>query len=270
VQLITLTTDFGMRDWFVGTMKGVIAGIAAQSRVIDLTHGICPGDIQGGAFSLMASCAFFAPGTIHVVVVDPGVGSERKPIAVKTAKYVFMGPDNGVLSWALRNEQVLETRVLENQRFLPERISHTFHGRDVFAPMAAHVAQGVPFESLGPSAETYVKLDWPVTTIEPGKVGGCIIHIDRFGNGITNIPNAAIGLNSSCGIETISEWSIPIKSFYGAVPSGSPVAVPGSTGYLEVAVNGGSAQETLHFKLGSLVFLHTEPNRAGKLNDATL
>jgi S-adenosyl-L-methionine hydrolase (adenosine-forming) len=270
VQLITLTTDFGTRDWFVGTMKGVITGIAPQSRIIDLTHEIGPGDIQGGAFSLMASCAFFPPGTIHVVVVDPGVGSERKPIAVKTAKYLFIGPDNGVLSWALRNEQVLETRILENQRFLLERISHTFHARDVFAPMAAHLAKGVPLESLGPSAQTYLKLDWPVTTIGPGRIGGCIIYIDRFGNGITNILNAAITVGSSCWIETISERSIPVKSFYGGVPPGAPVAVPGSIGYLELAVNGGSAHEALNLKRGSPVFLHAQTNRADKLDGTTL
>ena len=143
-RIITLTTDFGTKDWFVGSMKGVILGIQPEVLVVDITHDVSSGDIRGGAFALAASYSFFARGTIHLAVVDPGVGSDRAAIAVQTADYLFIGPDNGVLSWALRQESIKSIRKLENEKLFLRSISHTFHGRDIFAPVAAHLSKGWP------------------------------------------------------------------------------------------------------------------------------
>jgi hypothetical protein len=170
MRLITLTTDFGTRDWFVGTMKGVVLGIHPPATVVDLTHEIPPGDIRAGAFALMTACRFFPKGTVHVAVVDPGVGSRRRAIAVQTANSCFVGPDNGVLSWALMREKIKTIRLLENREFFLEPVSHTFHGRDIFAPVAAHLSRGVAVSRLGRELKDFVRLPWPCAT-EPTKVG---------------------------------------------------------------------------------------------------
>jgi len=187
VSVITLTTDFGTYDWFVGTLKGVIADIAPKAKVIDLTHDLPPGDIRGGAFALEAGCRFFPKGTVHVAVVDPGVGSRRKAIAVQTASGVFVGPDNGVLSWALAKEKFVAIQVLENEDYFLHPVSQTFHGRDVFAPVAAHLSRGVPIKKFGPALKDFVRLDWPEPRRQRGGVEGEVVYIDRFGNAITNI-----------------------------------------------------------------------------------
>src|SRR5262245_32283700 len=187
MQTITLTTDFGTRDWFVGTMKGVILGIKPRARVVDITHEIAPGDIRGGAFALMASCRYFPKGTLHVAVVDPGVGSRRRAIAVRTANSILIGPDNGVLSWALRGETIQSIRQLENRRYFLEPVSRTFHGRDIFAPVAAHLSRGVALERLGRELHDLVRLPWPEPVKQREEIRGEIVYIDRFGNAITNI-----------------------------------------------------------------------------------
>jgi S-adenosylmethionine hydrolase len=265
MNLVTFTTDFGTRDWFAGTMKGVLAGLAPGARVVDLTHEIPPGDVYAAAFSLLCSYRFFPPGTIHLVVVDPGVGSDRKALAVRTAQYVFVGPDNGVLSWALRSELVLDVRLLENRDYFLAPVSNTFHGRDVFSPVAAHLARGASFESVGSSVGSFVRLDWWEPVHTGGKVEGRIIHIDRFGNGITNIPNPDNGFKAQLigRLETNRVWKLPCKAFYQAVPVSAPVVVPGSTGYVEVAVNGGSAEKVLQLKRGCPVILEQLPTGRG-------
>ena len=192
MSVITLTTDFGTRDWFVGTMKGVIASIAPRSTVVDLTHDLPPGDIRGGAFALAASHRFFPKGTIHVAVVDPGVGSRRKAIAVQTAKGVFVGPDNGVLSWALAKEKIRAIHALENEAYFLQPVSRTFHGRDIFAPVAAHLSRGVPIQKLGPALKDFVRLDWPEPRVRRGGFEGEVVYIDRFGNAITNLEGGLV------------------------------------------------------------------------------
>ncbi len=149
MRAITLTTDFGLGDWFVGTMRAVILGIHPRANVVDITHGIPPGDIRAGAFALMASCRFFPRGTVHVAVVDPGVGSRRRAIAVRSANHFFVGPDNGVLSWALGLEEIKTIRLLENPEYFLAPVSRTFHGRDIFAPVAAHLSRGLRASRLG-------------------------------------------------------------------------------------------------------------------------
>ena len=256
---MTLTTDFGTGDWFVGTMKGVIASLAPRTTVVDLTHDLPPGDIRGGAFALAASHRFFPKGTIHVAVVDPGVGSRRKAIAVQTAKGVFVGPDNGVLSWALAGEKVRAIHALENEAYFLQPVSRTFHGRDIFAPAAAHLSRGLPIQKLGPALKNFVRLDWPEPRVRRGGVEGEVVYIDRFGNAITNLEGSLLEGSSraSCEVYAKRRWVCPLKTFYQAVAPKTPVALVGSSGFLEVAMNGGSAAKALSVRVGTRVVLHS-------------
>ena len=257
VSVITLTTDFGTQDWFVGTMKGVIAGIAPHAKVIDLTHDLPAADMRGGAFALAASCRFFPKGTVHVVVVDPGVGSGRKAIAVRTASGVFVGPDNGVLSWALAKEKVTAIRALENGAYLLEPVSKTFHGRDVFAPAAAHLSRGVPIHRFGPALNDYARLEWPKPRKQRAGIEGEVLYIDRFGNAITNIEGRLLRgfRRASCEVHARRRWSCPAGTFYQEVAKGAPVALIGSSGLVEISVNGGSAEKVLALRTGCRVTL---------------
>ncbi len=253
---ITLTTDFGLGDWFVGVMKGVIAGLAPRAKVIDLTHGVPAGDVAAGAYALAAGCRWFSRRTIHVAVVDPGVGGPRGAVVVRTADFTFVGPDNGVLSLALARERVRAIRRIENPRWLCQPVSRTFHGRDVFAPVAARLARGDDPAAVGPAVDDYVRLPWP----EPERTGrtirGAVVYVDRFGNAITNIPAGWLG-------DRPAEWRvrirgrtrIPVAEYYEAVAAGRPVAVLGSAGFLEVAVNGGNAARALGLRRGARVSL---------------
>jgi S-adenosylmethionine hydrolase len=258
MSVITLTTDFGTCDWFVGTMKGVVAGIAPGANVIDLTHDLPPGDIRGGAFALAASCRFFPKGTVHVAVVDPGAGSLRKAIAVQTANGVFVGPDNGVLSWALAKEKVKAVHALENEAYFLQPVSRTFHGRDVFAPVAAHLSRGVPIRKLGPAVQDFVRLNWPQPRERRGGIEGEVVYIDRFGNAITNLESGlwrgADGV--SCEIYGRRRRVCPLKTFYQAVAPKAPVSLVGSSGFLEIAIHGGSAEKVLGVRVGTRVVLH--------------
>jgi len=187
MRFISLTTDFGLSDWFVGTMKGVIYRINPRVTVVDLTHDLLPGDIRAGSFALAAAYRYFPKGTIHVAVVDPGVGTDRKAIAVRTADYFFVGPDNGVLSFALRKERIKSIHALENKTHFLKPLSQTFHGRDIFAPVAAELSRGLAIRKLGPAVHDLVHLPWPEPRHRQGSIKGEVVYIDRFGNAITNI-----------------------------------------------------------------------------------
>lgn len=252
-----MTTDFGGRDWFVGTIKGVILGIQPRAKVVDITHEIPAGDIRGGAFALAAACRFFPKGAVHVAVVDPGVGSARRAIAVQTADYFFVGPDNGVLSWALAKEKVRAIRALELEAFFLRPVSRTFHGRDIFAPVAAHLSRGVPITKLGPALKDFARLEWPEARKQRGRLAGEVVYIDRFGNGITNLESrlAPRAGHACCEVHARRRFVCPVKPFYQAVPLKRPVALVGSSGFLEIAVNGGSAAEVLGLKIGTRVVL---------------
>ncbi len=251
MAVITLTTDFGTKDWFVGVMKGVLLARAPEARVIDLTHELQPGDIRAGAFALMASYRFFPRGSVHVVVVDPGVGSARRALAVRTRDYFFVGPDNGVLSWALRGEKVQSTRVIENPAYMLSPVSRTFHGRDIFAPAAGCLSAGRPFEKIGPVLKRIERLPWAEPQVTSKQASGEILYIDRFGNAISNLDSASLQpLGGELAVSAGSLKRCPVAEFYQAVPTGKPVAVLGSSGFLEIAVNGGSAAERLGLKPG--------------------
>jgi len=257
MRVITLTTDFGATDWFVGTMKGVILDINTQVQIVDVTHEISPGDTRGGAFALAASYNFFPRRTIHVVVVDPGVGSQRGAIAVQTANYFFVGPDNGVLSFALSREKIKAVRQITNEHLILQPVSNTFHGRDLFAPVAAHLSKGWPIQKAGPETKGFVKIDWPKPRRRWRSIVGEIVYIDRFGNAITNIDREALfaPTESPCEVLVKHNRLCQLGSFYQAVPARKPIAVLGSTGFLEIAVNGGSAAKKLDLKIGDTVTL---------------
>ena len=256
IAVVTLLTDFGPKDWFVGTMKGVILGICSNAQIIDVTHEVSPGDVRAAAFVLAGGYSYFPRRTVHVAVIDPGVGSSRPAIVARTTKYFFVGPDNGVLSLALRREKIVAIHRLENRRYFLPDLSHTFHGRDVFAPVAAHLGNGVSPARFGPACDDFEKFSWP----EPRKVEdgwrGEVVYVDRFGNAITNLGNDLISEGSA-------EWSLrfksgrncPVRSCYQAVPAGGVVAVPGSCGLIELAINGGSASRKLGLKVGAKVEL---------------
>jgi hypothetical protein len=255
VSIITLTTDFGAADWFVGTMKGVILGLQPRARLVDITHEIPAGDIRAGAFALAASHGFFPRGTVHVAVVDPGVGSRRRAIVVQTVNYLFVGPDNGVLCLALAREKIKAVHQITNEQLFLHPVSNTFHGRDVFAPIAANLSKGLPLARVGAPLKEFVKLSWPEPQRTRNSIKGEIAYIDRFGNAITNVGNATLTSlgEGSCEIIVRGKRLCSLQPFYQALPHGNPVAVPGSSGFLELAVNGGSAAKQFKLRVGERV-----------------
>ena len=254
MNIITLTTDFGLADWFVGTMKGVMLAINPRVSLVDVTHGIPAGNIRAGAFVLAAGFQFFPQRTIHVAVVDPGVGTQRRILAVQTDRFVFLGPDNGVLSLALARQKPVAIHLVTNTRFFLKPVSQTFHGRDVYAPAAAHLSTGIPLRKLGPPIEDFVRLEWPQPLIDQGEITGEVLYIDGFGNGITNITNSALSTfdPANCEVFLRRKRLCRVRASYQSVPLGKPVAVVGSAGLLEIAVNCGSAGKSFRLKIGDL------------------
>ena len=250
-MIITLTTDFGLRDSFVGTMKGVILGIAPSARIVDLSHGIPAGDIRGGAFALMTAAPFFPAETIHVAVIDPGVGSPRRAIAIRARRAIFIGPDNGVLSWAVKDEDSLEIRSVE--KVFSSQMSNTFHGRDVFAPAAAWLAAKRAFSDLGPQLADFQRTEWPGPIRLPEGWKTEVIYVDTYGNAITAFP-----AELTQGVQSVllpDGKRVPFERFYAAAPRGNPLAVLGSSGFVEIAINNGNAAVELGLRPGSTVVI---------------
>lgn len=253
MTIITLTTDFGLADGYVGVMKGVILGIAPHVVMVDLTHEVAPQNIRQAAFILATAVAYFAPGTIHLAVVDPGVGTPRRPLLVVTPRARYVGPDNGIFSQALAepNAQAWE---LDQPAYWLSTVSRTFHGRDVFAPIAAHLAAGVPPERLG--RRIYDPVSLPLSAPRrhaDGHISGEVIHVDRFGNLISNIPAGWITPGAwSC---RIADQVAPLVGSYAEVPEGALAGLVGSAGAVEVAVRNGNAARRLNVEIGEKVEL---------------
>ncbi|WP_448573592.1 SAM hydrolase/SAM-dependent halogenase family protein [Trichothermofontia sp.] len=256
--LITLLTDFGDRDSYVGVMKGVIAGINPHIRVIDLTHQIPPQAIALARFHLMTAVPYFPPGTVHLAVVDPGVGSQRRAIAVALAMGSFLvGPDNGIWGGVVQQYPVQAAVVLNNPTYWRTgQSSATFHGRDIFAPIAAHLASGVAWAALGEpiAPQTLVDLDLP--GCQPTALGltGTVQAIDHFGNIITNIPAAQ--LQGQPWQVIWGDELIPAATTYSDVAVGSLLALIGSHGWLEIACHRGNAAQRLKAEWGHRVSVH--------------
>lgn len=241
---VTLLTDFGTADGYVGAMKGVIASIAPTTFIDDITHDIAPGDIAGGAWCLATSWRFHAAGTVHVCVVDPGVGSDRRAIAAAVADQFFVGPDNGVLTHVLREPDATIVEIRE-RRFMRDAVSRTFHGRDVFAPVAAHLARGASITDLGPTIHDAVLLPVPTVQIGADAVCGEVVHTDRFGNLITNIIAMQVPDAARVTFPERPNAEVRMVATYADAGEDEVIALIGSAGFLEVAVRNGSAADRL-------------------------
>jgi len=260
MRLITLTTDFGLEDAYVGVMKGVILGINPAATIVDLCHAISPQDVRAAAFLLHTAWPYFPPGTIHVVVVDPGVGSQRRAIAVDVGAATFVAPDNGVLSYVLaaaaaKNPPAVH---LTNQRYWLARVSATFHGRDIFAPVAAHLSLGVPLADLGEPLSLGELVTFPLP--RPERQGdtwvGHVVHVDHFGNLVTDLEAEAIGDAQAVVIEVGGQRMVGLRRTYAEGRPGEPMALIGSSGRLEIAVPGGQAARWLKVQIGDQVRLY--------------
>jgi S-adenosylmethionine hydrolase len=252
-MLITLLTDFGGRDPYVGVMKGVIACINLNLRVIDLAHEIPPQDIAAARFALLSTYPYFPSGTVHVAVVDPGVGSTRRAVAIAFSGGFLIGPDNGLFSGVLAHSPATAAVELTNPHYWhTPNPSTTFHGRDIFAPVAAHLASGVDFTALGTTIDPQTLVRLPIAEAQKTPTGwiGGIQSIDRFGNLVTTLPATAVQDRAWC--VQIGLRSIPSVRTYGDAPAGELVALVGSHGWIELAVNGGSAQAVLAGEIGSV------------------
>jgi S-adenosylmethionine hydrolase len=253
-RIITLTTDFGLSDGFVGAMKGVILGINPQAIIVDITHDIAPQNIAQGAFLLAHAVQYFPARAIHVVVVDPGVGSARRAIALQIGETIFAAPDNGVLSYALRNTQHATRAVHLNksQYWLP-RVSHTFHGRDIFAPVAAHLSLGVPLDALGEPIDDWVRLALPEPTQRAdGAIVGAVVHVDRFGNVVTNISEEMLAaMDRARVIVSIAGRTLHgVKETYADAARGELIALISSSWHLEIAAREGNGAQELGVRVG--------------------
>jgi len=279
--MITLTTDFGTSDGYVAAMKGVMLSIHPEARLVDVTHEIEPQDVMEAAFVLRTTVPYFPAETVHLVVVDPGVGTDRRAVAVRSGDHWFVGPDNGVFPLVLDDQEPDAIYELdEPDAWRAETPSTTFHGRDIFAPVAAHLNAGRSPETIGSPAENLQPLRWAMPITDSHSVQGYVAHVDRFGNCITNIrrktllrtgidpdeenpneekPNARaapdVALSDLPALKAYVGNAVirDLDRTYGAVAEGDPLLLFGSSGFLEVAVNAGSAAELLNIRKGDSI-----------------
>jgi len=259
--LVTLLTDFGNSDPYTAAMKGVILSICPQARLVDISHEIPPHDVLSAAFVLWQSALYFPQGTLHVVVVDPGVGTDRRILAAKIGGQLFLAPDNGVISLVAKELPMQAIAAVRNFDYLPadphQRLSATFHGRDIFAPLAGQICNGLAIQKLGPQPNTFKTLDIPVPQWEKGELVGQVVYIDRFGNLVTNIPRRMVEqhwpcmdrLRVYCGGQEAGAFA----GAYGFVRLGALLAMLNSMGLVEIAVNQGRAADVLECQIASQV-----------------
>lgn len=256
--LITLTTDFGSRDPFVGIMKGVILGLAPATRIVDLTHHVPPQSVEAGAHALASAVPWFPRGTIHLAVVDPGVGTHRRALLIETADAYFIGPDNGLLSLAAPPRAIRRIIDVSRSRHRLRPVSHTFHGRDIFAPVAATLAAGVNAETLGRVVESMTRLRTPQVRRRGARLIGEVLWVDGFGNLTTNVTRLDLAPSDFRGRHisiTIDGHGVPFRLSYASVSKSRPVALMNSLDLLEIAVNHGSAAEQFAARPGSRVYI---------------
>ena len=254
--VIALLTDFGTRDHYAGTMKGVALGICPDAAFVDITHDIAPHDVLGGALELSASYKYFPAGTIFLVVVDPGVGSARRPLAAEAGGYKFVAPDNGVLTLAFRDAPPKRVVELTERRYARPSVSRTFEGRDRFAPAAAWLAKGIDLSGLGRSLSSWHMLSVPEPAVSDGQILGEVLRVDRFGNLVTNVDRRTFERFAGAGrIEIVAGTHAvdAVVGTYADAAAGAVCALFGSSDHLEVAVTGGSAAERLELGRGARI-----------------
>lgn len=254
--VIAFLTDFGTRDHYAGTMKGVALGICPDAMLVDITHDIPPHDVLGGALELAASYKYFPSGTIFLVVVDPGVGSQRRAIAAEAGGYRFVAPDNGVLTLALKETPPKRVVELTERRYARPTVSRTFEGRDRFAPAAAWLAKGIELTGLGRTLTSWQALAVPEPAMTEAQIVGEVLRVDRFGNLVTNVDRRTFerfagggGIEIAAGPHEVGK----VVATYAEAEAGSVCALFGSTEHLEIAVNGGSAAERLGLARGARI-----------------
>jgi S-adenosylmethionine hydrolase len=255
--IITLTTDFGTRDAYVAEMKGVMLDIAASAgqpvSLIDLTHDVAAHDVTEGALALEAAVPFFPRGSIHVAVIDPGVGTNRRGLVVRTERALLVGPDNGLFTPFIADAARWEAWELRAEAYRLATVSRTFHGRDIFAPAAAHLAAGVAPERFGPTVRDPLRLAWPTVRAVAGAVAGAVLHVDRFGNLVTSIRAETLEDVGGAVRIRLGGRPLPLVGTYGELEAGQAGALVGSSGRLEIAVREGSAAARFKARRGTPV-----------------
>lgn len=262
--IIALLTDFGDRDPYVGAMKGAILTACPQATLVDVLHEVPAHDVEAGAWALDTAYRHFPAGTVFVAVVDPGVGSERRPIAVGAGRWLFVGPDNGIFTPVLETHSNARVHLLASPLLVREPSSPVFHGRDLFGPAAGRLAGGLPLEDVGPALDDPVRLPRPGKSRRDDGWHGAVAHVDRFGNLITNIAEADLATLGGSGLSALAVQvggqTIRFVRTYSDVPEGHPCALVGSSGRLEVAANRRSAAGLLGASVGTPVIV-TRPRR---------
>jgi S-adenosylmethionine hydrolase len=251
--MITLTTDFGLKDPYAAEMKGVILTINPKAAIVDITHGVDKFNIRMGAFMLASAAPYFPKGTVHLAVVDPGVGTERRAIVVQTKNAFFVGPDNGVLMLAAQAQGIEHIYELTNPRFMLSQVSNTFHGRDIFAPAAAYLDRGTAPQEFGAEITQPITPKFASVERKNGVLIGEVLHVDGFGNTITNIPG---GLEHASAVKVSLHHvslELPLTKTYAQAKPKEPAALIGSHGFLELALNQGSFAEKFRVNAGDRV-----------------
>lgn len=265
--VVTLLTDFGNRDAYVAAMKGVILGINPEAVLVDITHEIPPQDVQTGAFVLAAAAPYFPRAAIHLAVVDPGVGGPRRGLAARAGGQFFVGPDNGLFHVIFREVADLSLVSLENPEYFRPEVSPTFHGRDIFAPVAAHLSRGISLADLGPPVANPVPLFLPSPAFMSDAARGTVVHVDRFGNLVSNIRWTALLewlAGRHCRLRVGSHLIRGLSCTYADAAPGEVLALGGSHGYLEIAVNRASAAAQLEAGVGAPVTVSTVESAWGQ------
>jgi S-adenosylmethionine hydrolase len=265
---VSLTTDFGLQDHFVGTMKGVMLNIAPDVTFVDICHSVQAFDVFDGALTIAQAYPYFPTGTVHMVIVDPGVGSARRPIVLSTEKYLFVAPDNGVLSLIYDREERLTVRTIAAEHYYLQPVSQTFHARDIFSPIAAWLAKGVDPANMGDEITDFVRFSAPKPKTDGGTLRGIVLKVDRFGNLITNISaqDAPMLFDADpkpfkivVGKREITQ----VRSAYAEGAPGEVFGIMGSMGFLEIAANRGSAAKLVEASKGTDVTIQMEGAAAG-------
>jgi hypothetical protein len=262
--LISLLSDFGLKDPYVAEMKAIILSICPDASIVDISHEISKFDIRMGAYVLARAAPYFSEGTIHVAVVDPSVGTRRRPIIVEAKRSFYLGPDNGLLMLSAQKEGIIHVYEIKNPKYMLEKISRTFHGRDIFCPAAGHLANGVQVSDFGSIIEDPVLPKFAQPILSEGEIEGEIIHVDGFGNVITNITGKELKTTGAeAGKQMVVEFknrkaTLKLCSAYGEVLANTPLIVVGSSDFLEVAVNQGNASNIYQAMIGDKIVLRLQ------------